>query len=114
MNFKEKISYLYLNQKNEYFEIDKVNPQKLLPWISAGVSNEKLEPPKDENSPKVLLEEIWSCLKTESFKFLAKKKITYTREKIVNIYIVYLRLDNTDAKGSDLVRYGLFSATTYN
>ena len=81
---------MYLNQKYEYFEIDKVNPQKLLSWKSAGISNEKLEPPKDENSPKVIFEKIWTYLKTESFKFLAQKKITYTHEKIVNIYIVFL------------------------
>ena len=105
---------MYLNKKYEYFEIDKVNPQKPLSWKSAGISNEKLEPPKDENSPKVIFEKIWTYLKTESFKFLAQKKITYTHEKIVNIYIVYLMPDITDAKGIDLMRYGLFGAIAYN
>ena len=32
-------SYLYLNQKYQYFEVNKINPQKLLSWQSAGVSN---------------------------------------------------------------------------
>ena len=70
-----KGSYLYLNQEYDYFEIHKVNPHKFLSWKSAGVSNEKSEPRKDENSPKVLFEEIWPYLKTESFKFLAQKKL---------------------------------------
>ena len=51
-------SYLYFNQKYEYFEIDKVNPHKIMSWKSAGISNEKLEPPHDKNSPKLLFEEI--------------------------------------------------------
>ena len=98
-----KGSYLYLNQEYEYFGIDKVNPHKFLSWKSAGISNEKLEPPEDKNAPKVLFEEIWPYLKTESFKFLAQKKI-YLHKSIVNIYIVYLMPDITDAKGSDLRR----------
>ena len=81
---------------------------------SAGVSNKKLEPPDDKNAPKVLFEEIWPYLKTESSKLLAQKKISYTHKNIVNIYIVYLISDITDAKGSDLMKYGLFGATAYN
>ena len=69
-----KDSYLYLNQEYEYFGIDKVNPHRLLSWKSAGISNEKLEPPEDKNAPEVLFEEIWLYLKIESFKFLAQKK----------------------------------------
>ena len=42
--------------------------------------------------------------------FLAQGKI-YTHESIVNIYIVYLIPDIADAKGSDLLKYGLFGAT---
>ena len=91
----------------------KVNPPKLLSWKSAGISNEKLEPPEDKNAPKVLFEEVWPYLKTDSFKFLAQKKI-YLHKSIVNIYIVYLMPDVTDAKGSDLMRYGLFGATGYD
>ena len=103
-NFVEN-SYLYFNQKYEYFEIDKANPHKRLSWKSAGVSNEKFKPPEDKSSPKVLF---------ESFKFLAQERITYTHESKVNIYIVYLMPDITDSKGSDIVRYGLFGATAYN
>ena len=68
-NYAES-SYLYFNQKYEYFGIDKANPHKLLSWKSAGTSNEKFEPPEDKNSPKVFLEKIWPHLKIESFKFL--------------------------------------------
>ena len=44
-------SYLYLNQKYKYFKYDKTDTQKLLSWQSAGISNEKLTPIKDTNSP---------------------------------------------------------------
>ena len=44
--------------------------------------------------------------------FLAQEKI-YIHESIVNIYIVYLMPDITDAKGSDLLKYVLFDATGY-
>ena len=44
-------SYLYLNEKYLYFEVDKIDAQKLLSWQSAGISNEKLTPIKDTNSP---------------------------------------------------------------
>ena len=109
-----KDSYFYLNQEYEYFGIDKVNPHKFLSWKSAGISSEKLEPSEDKNAPEILYEEIWPYLKTESFKFLAQKKISYTHKSIVNIYIVYLMPVITDAKGSDLMRYGLFGAAAYN
>ena len=102
-----KDSYLYLNQEYEYYE---VNTHKLLSWKSAGISNDKLEPPEDKKAPKILFEEIWPYLKTESFKFLAQKKI-YRHKIIANIYIVYLVPAITDGKGSDLMRYGLSGAT---
>ena len=49
-------SLLYLNQKYKYFETDKTDPQKLLSWQSAGISNEKLTPIKNTNSPSLLFE----------------------------------------------------------
>ena len=72
-------SYLYLNQKYKYLEVDKTDTQKLLSWQSVGISNEKLEPPKDENSPKVLFEKTKPYLKISSFKFLAQKKFIIIR-----------------------------------
>ena len=98
------------DQKYQYFEVDKINAQKLLSWQSAWVSNEKLEPIKDENSPSLLFEKIKPYLKISTFKFLAQEKI-YNHDEIVNIYIVYLMPDITDAKGADLMRHGLFGAT---
>ena len=102
-----------LNQEYEYFGIDKDNIHKLLSWKSVGISNEKLDPPEDKNAPKVLFEEIWPYLKIESFKFLAQKK-SYTYKSIVNIYIFYLMPSISDAKGSDLMKYGLFGTTGYD
>ena len=84
-----------------------------MPWQSAGISNEKLTPIKDTNSPSLLFEKTNPYLKISSFKFLAQGKI-YTHESIVNIYIVYLMPDITDAKGSDLLKYGLVGATGYD
>ena len=106
-------SYLYLNQKYKYFKYDKTDTQKHLSWESAGISNEKLTSLKDTNSPSLLFEKTKAYLKISSFKFLPQRKI-YTRESIVNIYIVYLMPDITDAKGSDLLKYGLFGATGYD
>ena len=106
-------SYLYLNQKYEYFEVDKTDTQKLLPWQSAGISNEKLIPIKDTNSSSLLFEKTKLYLKIGSFKFLAQGKI-YNHDKIVNIYIVYLMLNITDANGADSMKYGLFGATGYD
>ena len=106
-------SYLYLNQKYKYFKYDKTDTQKLLPWQSAGISNKKLPPIKDTNSPSLLFEKTKPYLKINSLKFLAQGKL-YTHKSIVNIYIVYLMPDITDAKGSDLLKYGLFGATGYD
>ena len=82
-------------------------------WQSAGISNEKLTPIKDTNSPSLLFEKTKPYLKISYFKFLAEGKI-YIHKRIVNICIVYLMPDITDAKGSDLLKYGLFGATGYD
>ena len=104
---------MYLNQKYKYFKGDKTDTQKLLSLQSAGISNEKLTPIKDTNSPSLLFEKTTPYLKISSFKFLAQGKI-YIHKSIVNIYIVYLMPDITDAKGSDLLKYGLFGAPRYD
>ena len=104
---------MYFNQKCKYFEADKTDTQKLVSWQSAGISNEKLTPIKGTNSPSLLFEKTKPYLKISSFKFLAEGKI-YNHDKIVNIYIVYLMSDITDARGSDLMKYGLFGATGYD
>ena len=79
-------------------------------WQSAGISNEKLTPIKDANSPSLLFEKTKPYLRISFFNFLAQGKM-YTHESIVNIYIICLMPDITDAKGSDLIKYGLFGAT---
>ena len=98
MNFKGKNyiedSYLYLNQKYKYFKYDKTDTQKLLSWQSAGICNERLTLIKDTYSPSLLLEKTKPYLKISFFRI-------YTHKSIVNIYIVYLMQDITDAKGSD-------------
>ena len=106
-------SYLYLNQKYKYFNYGKTDTQKLLPWQSAGISNEKLTPIKDTNSASLLLEKAKPYLKISYLKFLAQGKM-YIHKSLVNIYIVYLMSDITDVKGSDLLKYGLFGATGYD
>ena len=62
-------SYLYLNQKYKYFEADKTDTQKLLPWQSAGICNEKSTPIKDTNPRSLLFEKIKPYLKITCFKF---------------------------------------------
>ena len=93
--------------------MSKSDAHKLLSWQSAGISNEKLTPIKDTNSPSLLFEKTKPYLKISSFKFLAQRKI-YNHETIVNVYIFYLMLNITDAKGSDLMKYGLFGAAGYD
>ena len=104
---------MYLNQKDKNFKKDKTDTQKILSWRSAGTSNEKLTPMKDTSFPSLLFEKTKPYLKISSFKFLAQRKI-YTHESIINIFIVYLMSDTSDAKGSDLLKYGMFGATGYN
>ena len=104
---------MYLNQKYKYFKEDKTDTKKLFSWQSAGMSNEILTPIKDTNSQSLLFEKTKPYLKVSSFKSLAQGKI-HTHERIVNIYIVYLMPDITDAKGSDLLKYGLFGAKGYD
>ena len=91
----------------------KTDPKKLLPWQPARVTDEKLGPIKDENSPSLLFKKTVPYLKISFSKFLAQKKI-YLHESIANIYIVYLISDITDVKGADLMKYGLFGATGYD
>ena len=120
-------SYLY-KYKYKYFKHDKTDTRKLLSWQSAGISNEKLTPIKDINSPSLLFENTKPYLCKfiykfiyiylfkfiyKSLKFLVEGKI-YTHKSIVNIYIVYLWADITDARGSDLLKYGLLGATGYD
>ena len=106
-------SYLYFNQEYENIETD-ANSHSFLSWKSAGKSNEKFDPPESKNNPKIFFDEVWLYLKIESSKFSAPKKNMYTHDKAVNIYIVYLMPGINHAKGSDLMRFGLFGATTYD
>ena len=46
-------SYLYLNQRYKHIKHDKTDTQKLLLSQSAVISNEKLTPIKDTNSPSL-------------------------------------------------------------
>ena len=62
-------SYLYYNQKCKYFKEDKTNTRKLLSRQSAGISNEKLRPIKDTNSPSLLFEKTKPYLKVSFLNF---------------------------------------------
>ena len=84
-----------------------------MPWQSSSLSNEKLTPIKDTNSPSLLYEKTKPYLKISCLKFFTQGKI-YIHKSIVNIYIDYLMPDITDVKGSDLLKYGLFGATRYD
>ena len=107
-------NYLYFNPNYENFKVDETNSHRFLSWKAIRVSNEKFKPPEDKNTPKLLFEKTGPYLKIESFKFLAQEKISYTHESIVNLCIAYLMPDITHTKGSDLIRYGLFGATSYD
>ena len=104
---------MYLNQEYKYFKHDKTDTQKPSSWQSVEISNEKLTSIKDTNSSSLLYEKAKPYLKIRYFEFVAQGKI-YTHKSIVNIYTVCLMPDITDAKGSDLLKYGLFGATGYD
>ena len=70
-------NYLYLNQKYKYFKHDKTDTQKLLSWQSAGISNEKLTPIKDTNSPSLLFEKTKPYLKISHLKIFNPRKSLY-------------------------------------
>ena len=103
---------MYFSQKYEYVETN--NSNNFLSWRSSRISNEKFEPLEEKNTPIMSFNKVLPYLKIVPFKFLAQKIISYTHENIVNIYIVYSMQDITDAKGSELLRYGLFGSIRYD
>ena len=108
-------NYLVFQPINRYFKIG--NSDNVLSWKSKGLSDESINPPSASNnflSPslnylnaKIRVRFNGSCLKQD--------KLTYTHQKIINIYIVY----ETNKKGSrgssdPTLESCLFGAVTLN
>ena len=81
-------NYLVFQPMGKYFKL-MTNTLYILSWQSKGLSNENIDPPNTILSPlidyvgkKIRVKFTGSCLKQSN-------KLTYTYEKIVNIYIVY-------------------------
>ena len=73
---------------SKYFKLI-TSTSSILSWQSKGLSNENIDPPTTSLSPsinyvgnKIRVKFTGSCLKQSN-------KLTYTREKVVSIYIVY-------------------------
>ena len=73
---------------NKYFKLI-TNKSPILSWQSKGLSTENIDPPTTSLSPsinyvgkKIRVKFTGNCLKQSN-------KLTYTHEKVVNIYIVY-------------------------
>ena len=87
----------------------------ILSWTSKGLSNEGITPPSAANN---FLTPLLNCLSTKArIKFsgscLKQDKVTYTHEKIVNIYIVYEINKNDNTIISDpTLENCLFGAVT--
>ena len=82
-------NYLVFQPMYRYFKTN--DSYQILSWTSKGLSNESITPPSAANN---FLTPLLNCLGTKTrVKFsgscLKQDKVTYTHEKIVNIYIVY-------------------------
>ena len=106
-------NYLVFQPMNKYLKI--ANSDYVLSWESKGLSNESITSPSAPNnflspslnslSTKIRVRFSGSCLKQD--------KITYTHEKIVNIYIVYEIKKKGNTITSDLTLENcLFGAVT--
>ena len=79
-------NYLVFQPMGKYFKL-MTNTLYILSWQSKGLSNENIDPPNTILSPlidyvgkKIRVKFTGSCLKQSN-------KLTYTYEKIVNIYL---------------------------
>ena len=93
-------NYLVFQPMSKYFKIG--NSDYVLSWKSKGLSAESITPP---SAPNNFLNPSLNYLGTKtrvrfSGSCLKQDKITYTHEKIVNIYIVY-EINKNDNTSSD-------------
>ena len=105
-NFVED-SYLYFEPEYRYLETSKTKIGDILCWRSTGLSDEKVNPTKDDRSPKL-------SFKRENIhvsfndSILAQERVTYTHGSIVNAYVVYSLLNTSISANSDLIAECLF------
>ena len=86
----------------------------MLSWQSKGISNESIKPPTTSNNSlnprlnyndtKIKVQFTGSCLK--------QPKFTFTRKKVVNIYIVYELGASSSNVNDPTLKYCLFGAVT--
>ena len=104
-------NFLVLQPLNKYFKLI-TNTLSILSWQSKGLSNENIDPPTTSLSPsinyvgnKIRVKFTGSCLKQSN-------KLTYTYEKIVNIYIVYELGASSSHVNDPTLKNFLFGAVT--
>ena len=104
-------NYLVFQPLNKYFKLI-TNTLSILSWQSKGLSTENIDPPTTSLSPsinyvgnKIRLEFNGSCLKQSN-------KLTYTHEKVVNIYIVYELGASSSNVNDPIIKNCLFGAVT--
>ena len=82
-------------------------------WKSIGLSNEELKSIQDVNFPELLYDKEKAYLNFRN-NVLAREKITYTHDHIVNLYIIYSIRYITYKSNLDTIGQCLFGATDYN
>ena len=82
-------------------------------WKSIGLSDEKLKSIEDDYFP-----ELWYDKEITHLNFiedvLAQEKISYTNDRIVNLYSIYLIPYITYKSAPDTIGQCLFGAKDYN
>ena len=84
-------------------------------WKSVGLADEKIKPIKDDESPELSFDEEKIYLTFGLYDVLAKEKITYTHDSIVNLCVVCQIKPNktySPFKQYDIINGFLFGAGT--
>ena len=104
-------NYIVFQPLNKYFKLI-TNTLSILSWQSKGLSNENIDPSTTSICPtinyvgnKIRVKFTGSCLKQSN-------KLTYTHEKVVNIYTVFERGATRCNVNDPTLKYCLFGAVT--
>ena len=109
------LNYLVFQPINKYFKVNTINATNyVLPWKSKGLSDESIKPLTTSDnsltpelnyySTKARVKFAKSCLK--------QSEVSYTYEKIVNIYIVYELGASSSSDNDPTIKNCLLGAVT--
>ena len=109
------LSYLVFQPINKYFKVNTINATNYVSsWKSKGLSDESIKPPT--TSDNSLTPALNYCGTKTRVKFtgscLKQSKVSYTHEKIANIYIVYELGASSSNDNDPTLKNCLFGAVT--